>query len=425
MNKNKIKMMKWAKDLFYHHRSLTGKGSLDTLNYIKNNIDYKLKIKSVKSGRKFYDWKIPFQWNIKNAVLSYNDRVICDVKRNNLHILQYSKPFKGKVKFNTLKKHLYYIKKKPNAIPYVTSYYKKKWGFCISYNAYKKLSSSGTYNVNIDTELVKGNMNYGEFIIKGKSKKEILIVSYICHPSMANNELSGILLLMALMKTLKKSKYTVRILFIPETIGAIYFIKKKLKHLKKNLVTGFNLTCIGDKGKFSVVKSLNENTYADILVKRIFKPKNTNYYSYLFRGSNERQFGCQNLNLPFITISRSLYGKFKEYHTSDDNLKIINKSNLELSLKKILSLINEVQNNHIYVKKTNCEPFLTKYNLMNTTNFSSGKLRSFNSDLLNIVSYVERNKDKKRLMEILNIKKNSLNNMIKLLERKKIIKEFI
>ena len=418
-------MMSWAKEIFNYHRSLTGEGTLKTLLFIKKKIDSRLKIKSVKSGKNIFDWKIPLEWSIKKASISYEGKKIVDLNKNNLHILQYSKSFKGKINYNELKKHLYFIKKKPNAIPYVTSYYKKKWGFCISYNQFKKLKRSGEYDVHIDAKLTKGKMNYGEYFIKGKSKKEILIVSYICHPSMANNELSGILLLMSLIKSLKKSKYSVRILFIPETIGAIYFIKRNLNHLKKNLIAGFNLTCIGDSGKFSIVKSINENSYADFLVKRIFNPTETNYYSYLFRGSNERQFGCQNLNLPFVTISRSLYGKYHQYHTSEDDLNLISEKNLKKSLYKIISLINEIQNNEIYVKKIDCEPFLTKYNLIKSTNFSPGKIKKFNSDLLNVVAYIEKNKDMKILSDILDIKKDKLNKIVKILEKKGIIKKFI
>ena len=423
--KKKINMMNWAKEIFPYHRSLTGIGALKTLLFIKKKINKKFKIKSVKSGEKAFDWKIPLEWSIKNASVNYEGKKIIDLKDNNLHILQYSKSFKGKISYNELRKHLYFIKKKPNAIPYVTSYYKKEWGFCISYNQFKKLKKTGKYDIHIDSKLTKGRMNYGEYFLKGKSKKEILIVSYICHPSMANNELSGILLLMSLIKSLKKSKYSVRILLIPETIGAIYFIEKNLIHLKKNLIAGFNLTCIGDNGKFSIVKSVNENSYADYLVKRIFNHKETNYYSYLLRGSNERQFGCQNLNLPFVTISRTLYGKYSQYHTSEDNLDFISEKNLKKSLNKIISLINEIQKNDIYVKKINCEPFLTKYKLMKSTNFSPGKIKKFNSDLLNVVTYVEKNKDLRVLSEFLKIRKNKLNEIINILVKKKIIEKFI
>jgi aminopeptidase-like protein len=242
---------------------------------------------------------------------------------------------------------------------------------------------------------------------------------------MANNELSGILLSMSLIKFLKKSKYSIRILLIPETIGAINFIEKNLSHLKKNLIAGFNLTCIGDKGKFSIVKSVYENTYPDYLVKRIFDQKKTNYYSYLYRGSNERQFGCQNLDLPFVTISRTLYGKYKEYHTSEDNLNLLSESSLKKSLSKIIDLINEIQENEIYVKKINCEPFLTKYKLMKSTNFSPGKKEKFNTDISNFLAYVDKNKDLKVLSEILRIKKSKLNKIVRILRKNKIIEKFI
>ena len=170
-----------------------------------------------------------------------------------------------------------------------------------------------------------------------------MICSYICHPSLANNELSGPLVLTALSKILKPSKYTIKLLLIPETIGAIAYIKKNLNFLKQNLVAGINISCVGDKGKFSLISSLSESTYADKVSLRILKKRNFKKYSFLDRGSNERQFGCQNLNLPFVTICRSRFGDYKQYHTSADNLKILSEKNLRESTILIRDIIYEIQ----------------------------------------------------------------------------------
>ena len=166
-------------------------------------------------------------------------------------------------------------------------------------------------------------MNYAEMLIKGKSKKEILICSYICHPSLANNELSGILAVSALSKILKNNKYSIRLLLIPETIGAVYYVKKKIDFLKKNLIAGFNLSCVGLDGPYTLISSIKENTYADRIVERVgSKYSNFKKINFMKRGSNERQFGCQNLDLPFVTIVRKKFGEYKEYHTSADNFKL-------------------------------------------------------------------------------------------------------
>ena len=264
-------------------------------------------------------------------------------------------------------------------------------------------------------------MNYAELIKKGKSKKEILIVSYICHPSMANNELSGPLVLSALSKVLKPSKYTVRLLLIPETIGAIAYIKLNYLHLKKNLVAGFNLTCLGDKGDFTIISSKEENTYSDKIADRVLKKSKFKKLSFLKRGSNERQFGCQNLGLPFVTICRTRFKDFKEYHTSDDNLKIISEKSLRGSLKKITEIVDEIQNNKIYEKRIFCEPFFTKHGLMRGTR---NKFSEFENKISNISAYADRNYDLYDLSKKLKISLKETEKLCILLEKKNILYEF-
>ena len=265
-------------------------------------------------------------------------------------------------------------------------------------------------------------MHYGELTIKGKSKKQILIVSYVCHPSMANNELSGPLVALKLSKILKKSKYTIKIIFIPETIGAIYYIKKNLSELKKNLIAGINLSCVGDNKNFSYISSVNENTYSDLIIKRVLKNQKFKKFSFEKRGSNERQFGCQNLNLPFVTLCRSRFGDYKEYHTSFDNLSVISNKSLNGTVKILKKFVEEIQKNQIFVKDIFCEPFLFKYNLINNIS----KFEKFkNRDIKNICAFTNKNIDTKELKNKFKINKIKLNKMIKELSRKKIIKELI
>ncbi len=425
LNKSKFSstLMKWAKDLFPFCRSLTGEGNRKTLTYIKS-VNSKFLIKSFKSNKKVFDWKVPLEWKINEAYFKdYKGKKYANFKKNNLHVLNYSKPINKKVSLKNLRKNIFTLRDKPKSIPYVTSYYKKRWGFCLDYNTLKNLKNSD-YLAYIDSKLFKGKMNYGELKIKGKSNKEILLCSYICHPSMANNELSGPLVLLALSKILKPSKYTVRIILIPETIGAISYINNNIEHLKKNLIAGFNLSCVGDNGPFTLISSIEENTYADKIALRVMKKrKKFKNLSFLYRGSNERQFGCQNLSLPFVTICRSRFGDYKEYHTSDDNLNLINGNNLFDSLKCVLEIVNEIQNNSIYIKKTICEPFLTKYNLVKTIGF--GKFKKEEKNIRNIISYVGKNYDLIDISKKLKIPFNHLNLLIKKIEQKRIIKKYL
>lgn len=417
-----INLMKIAKEVFPLNRSLTGSGTLKTLKFF-TKINNQISIKSVKSGQKVFDWKIPNEWNVNSAYFEDEKKKrYCDFKKNNLHLIGYSVKKKGRFSYNELIKKIHFIKNKPNSIPYVTSYYKKDWGFCLSYRDFKKLNKKQKFFVNIDTKLKEGLMHYGEVTIKGKSKKQILIVSYVCHPSMANNELSGPLVALKLSKMLKKSKYTVKIIFIPETIGAIYYIKKNLSELKRNLIAGINLSCVGDNKNFSYISSVNENTYSDLIIKRVLKNQKFKKFSFEKRGSNERQFGCQNLNLPFVTLCRSRFGDYKEYHTSLDNLNIISNKSLNGTVKILKKFVEEIQKNQIFIKDIFCEPFLFKYNLINNiSKFEKGK----NRDIKNICAFTNKNIDTKELKNKFKINKKKLKRMIKELSRKKIIKEFI
>ena len=421
--KNNKDFISLAKELFPINRSLTGPGNLKTLKILKKQSSI-LKIKSVNTGYKCFDWKVPLEWSVNDAyIIDPEGKKICDLKKNNLHLVGYSTKFFGKLKYNQLIKKLHYLKDKPDAIPYVTSYYKKNWGFCISYNKFKKLKKRGYYKIFIDSKLKKGKMLYAEGLVKGKSKKEILITSYICHPSMANNELSGPLVLTKLANLLKPGKFTIRLLLIPETIGAIFYIKKNFKNLKKNLISGINLSCVGDNGPYTIISTLNNNTYIDLVADRILnKRKNTFKYSYDYRGSNERQFGCQNLNFPFVTFCRSRFMDYPEYHTSDDNLKIISNKNLLQSLKFIIDIIKEIQTNRQFRKKIICEPFLTKYRLINTTSKSGN---NYNNLISKILPYINTNYDMKFLQEKFSLNKKKINLIINLLKKNKIIEEII
>ena len=426
INYKKI-LKKWAEELFPMNRSLTGEGNTKTIKYIKKNINSKFILKKTESGKKVFSWNVPKEWKVEVATLEdENGNIICDFKRNNLEVLGYSSPIKKTLSYKQLKPHLYTLPEAPDSIPYVTSYYKKNWGFCLQHKKFLKLNKKIKYKVIIKSKLFSGNMNYSELTIPGKSKKEIIISSYICHPSMANNELSGILAVSLLSKILKKGKYTIKLILIPETIGAIYYIYKNINKLKKNLVAGFNLSCVGIDAPYTLISSANENTYADIIINRIGKKyKKFKKISFLKRGSNERQFGCQNLSIPFVTITRKKFGEYKEYHTSKDNLNILNYSTIIETCNFIKKAINEINKNLIYEKQTIGEPHLSKYNLVSPKATLKNMLSKNRYLISNINAYVDKNNDVISLSKKISADPKRVLRVIKILEKHKILKQYI
>jgi len=380
------KILKIIKKLFPINRSITGDGNRKSLKIIKEIIP-KIKIIEYKSGSKVFDWKIPPEWNIKDAyVTDNNDKKIIDFKDNNLHLLGYSTPINKIINKNELLKHLHTDSVDKNAIPYVTSYYKKNWGFCVTENFKKKLKGN-SFKVFIDSSFKKnGSLTLGELILKGKSKKEIIISCNICHPSLVNNELSGPTLLSFLSKYIsqKKNFYTYRILFVPETIGMISYLNKNLIKIKKNFVAGFHLTCIGDNGKFSMIESKYANSLSDKIAKDILKSRRNKIHKFTECGSDERQYNYPGINLPVVTLTRTKFGDFKEYHTSKDNLKMVSPKSLEesfLFVKDLFQRIEKTSKDYRVYSTTKCEPFLSKrglYRSISKKNVSSYKRYMFN-----------------------------------------------
>ncbi len=412
------------KDLFPINRSLTGKGNLKTLNYIKKIIP-QLKIKNFRSGQKFYDWTIPKEWNVKEAYIkNLKGEKIIDFKKNNLHLVGYSRPIKKILSKEKLFKNLHTLKSNKNAIPYITSYYKNYWGFCLS-EKQKREFKDKKYFVNIETEHKKGKMHYGELIVKGRSSKEILLSTYICHPSMANNELSGIAVATKLAEWIcqKKRKYSYRFIFVPETIGTIAYIKKNIKVLKKDVIAGYVITCVGDKGKFSFMPSREGNTLSDRVVKYVFKKLKIKFKEYSFneRGSQERQFCSPLVNLPIASVMKSKYGTFKEYHTSLDNLSFVSKESLNQSLKIYKDLLNFIEIRKIYKSSNFCEPMLSKKKIYPT--LSLGNASKSIKDLRNIIAYADGKNFDFELAKLSKIKMKQSDKIIKFLIKSNLIKE--
>ena len=343
-------------------RSITGNGVRKSLQIIRNIID--LEIHEVPSGTRVFDWTIPKEWNIASASLKTSSgKTIVDFNDLNLHVVNYSIPVKKTVSLNELKNHIHTIPEQPDLVPYITSYYKENWGFCMSHNQFLTLKDD-VYEINIDSELKEGSLTYGEYFIQGKTNDEILISTYICHPSLCNDNLSGVALATFLAKNMQhNNKYSLRFLFVPETIGAISWLalnNNKLSNIKHGLVC----TCVGDKGIFHYKKSRNGNAEIDEVSSYILQKYNGNILDFYPFGSDERQFCSPGINLPVGSIMKTPYHKFSEYHTSADNLDFIDSKSLEESYRVYEEVINTIQNNKKYINlKPNCEPHLSKYDL--------------------------------------------------------------
>ena len=398
MHTTKNNMYDWASDLFPINRSITGQGVRDTLNYIKNILP-DLKIKMIETGTQVFDWEIPNEWNVSEAYIEDDNNVkIVDFTNNNLHLVGYSSPIDTWLDLDELQEHLYSNEKQPETIPYVTSYYKKRWGFCLSHNQRKNLKK-GKYHAVIKSELKPGFLNYGELIINGKSSKEVLLSTYICHPSMANNEISGPVvttLLSSYIKSLKNRRFSYRIIFIPETIGAIAYLSINHKLMKEKTIAGFVLTCVGDNRAFSFMPSRLGKTLPDKIANHIisrFYPQ-TKKYSFLERGSDERQFCTPLIDLPVVSLMRSKYGTFPEYHSSDDNLDFISQEGLNGGFEINRKCIEALEINFCYLATVIGEPKMDKRGLRATIGAKSlphniGLIMNFlmyadGSDLLDI-----------------------------------------
>lgn len=409
-------MYELAKVLFPIPRSITGQGfraSLEILNKtLGENI---LKFHSIKSGTRVFDWIVPDEWNAKEAyIITPEGKKICDFKKHNLHLLNYSEAIDKEMELEELEKHLYSIEEMPDAIPYVTSYYKRRWGFCITHNERKNLKK-GLYKVFIDAKHDEnGVLNYADFIIPStqNSKDEILLSSYLCHPSMANNELSGPIVAIFLAKWLlglKERKYNYRFVIIPETIGSIVYLSKHLDHLKKYIKAGFVLSCLGDDNAYSLIHTPKENTLSDKVAMHTLKNKeNFKEFSFLERGSDERQYCSPLINLPITCVCRTRFGDYKEYHTSKDDLTFISAKGLKGALKAMQEVIMNLEINEIYQITTFCEPNLGKRGLYHTLNQGITK-KPISTDFL---AYCDGKNDVLDIASKLNIQAYELKELI-------------
>ncbi len=404
-NNSGIIMRNLCATLFPICRSVTGNGVRQTLQIIKDGYIPDLQIHEIPSGTQAFDWTVPKEWNINDAyIIDPDGNKIIDFKESNLHVVGYSIPVNKTVTLEELQEHLYSLPDQPNAIPYVTSYYKERWGFCLTDEQRKNLKP-GNYKVYIDSSLTNGSLTYGELILPGKSEKEIFLSTYICHPSMANNELSGPVVTTFIVKwliSLNERKYTYRIIFIPETIGSIVYVSRNLDTLKNNVIAGFNITCVGDDRSYSYLPSRYGNTLADRVALHVLENMQSEFikYSYLDRGSDERQYCSPGVDLPVVSVMRTKYGKYPEYHTSLDNLDLISPQGLQGAYEVITKCIEALEKNEKYDVTVLCEPQLGKRGLYPTISSkqSTGNVR----DMMNLLAYCDGSNDLLEVAEIIN-----------------------
>ena len=373
---------RFAAELYPICRSITGDGIRQTLAMIENKIP--LQISEVPSGTQVFDWMVPKEWNVRDGYIKDGaGRRIVDFQQSNLQLLNYSVPMNARMPLSELKEHLFTLPDHPDWIPYRTSYYRPKWGFCLSHKQMLALQDQ-EYEVCIDSTLEDGHLTYGEYYIPGRSKDEVLISCHACHPSLANDNLSGLTVATSLAQLLaeKDLRYSYRFLFIPGTIGAITWLAQN-RETAANIKHGLVLTCIGDAGGFHYKKSRRGDAEIDRTVAHLLQHcgEPSEVLEFSPYGYDERQYCSPGFNLPVGCLMRSVWGTFPEYHTSADNLQFIKPLQLAKSLRLCVGVVNTLENNLRYKNlQPYCEPQLGKHGLYRSTG-GSGISEQVNASL--------------------------------------------
>ena len=391
-------------------RSITGQGVRQTLKILQEQLP-NLRIHEVPSGSQVLDWVIPDEWNVISAALTDSEgRVICDFSDNNLHLMGYSEPVDTTLSLDNLQPHLHSIPEQPTAIPFVTSYYNRRWAFCLSHDVRERLTP-GEYHALVNTTLTPGSLTYGELVIEGESTDEVFISTYICHPSLANNELSGPLVATGLaqwLMTLPRRHYTYRIVFVPETIGAITYLHQNADLLRERVIAGFQLTCIGDDRRYTYLASRHGNHRIDRIAKRVLSARdNVVHYSYLSRGSDERQYCAPGIDLPVISLMRSRYADYPEYHTSLDDLdSVVTPTGLQGGLDVVRECIEVLECEEVLVANQLGEPQLGRRGLYHTVS-----KKTTPEDVMlrtNVLAYSDGNHDQDDMAELFGVSRESI-----------------
>ncbi|MEM6800061.1 MAG: DUF4910 domain-containing protein [Bacteroidota bacterium] len=358
-------MHQLAQQLYPICRSITGNGVRQSLKILQEHIP--LKIFEVPSGKAVFDWTVPKEWNIREAwIKDKKGKKIVDFSDHSLHILNYSVPIHQKMSLQELKGHLFSLPDQPDLIPYRTSYYRENWGFCLTHTQLESLED-GEYEVYIDSTLEAGQLTYGELCIEGESEEEILFSAHICHPSLANDNLAGMGVMVELAKSLlsQKNRYAYRFIFIPGTIGSITWLAENEAHIPR-IKYGLVASLLGDPGNFTYKRSRKGDTEIDEIVEYVLQESGKEYevIDFFPYGYDERQFCSPAFNLAVGNFTRSQFGQYPEYHTSGDNLELIQPKYLQESLEMYQAVVSILEKNKTYLNLfPKCEPQLGKRGL--------------------------------------------------------------
>jgi aminopeptidase-like protein len=357
-----------AKRLWPLNRSISGQGLRSTLEVFRELLPA-LRIVEVPSGKQVFDWEVPEEWSVTRAWLEGPDgRRVVDFEDDNLHIVGYSEAVDRTLSLEELQPYLHSLPDQPDAIPYVTSYYARTWGFCLTEQQRRGLKP-GAYRARIEARHFPGSITLGELILPGKSRREVLLSTYCCHPSMANNELSGPCLLAHLARWLSEREertWTYRIVFIPEMIGSIAYLHDHLHEMKDRTIAGFNITCVGDERAWSFLPSRHGNTLADKIARHVLRYEVAAFeeYTWIDRGSDESNYCAPGIDLPVASVMRSKYGRYPEYHTSLDTLGgVVTPVGLGQSLMRYQSMLEVLERHCHPVARVLGEPQLGRRGL--------------------------------------------------------------
>ena len=396
-------------------RSLVSQGNLDSFDLLKSFLNPQIEFIDLPTGTEFNGWVVPNEWNLISASLITPDGdELIDLNESNLYVVVGSHSIDAVLELSELLPHIHTRRDLPSAIPYVTSYYSKTWGICLPYSVVEKLKV-GKYRVSIKVTQPPGVLRLGEIVIQGREKNEIFFSTYFCHPQMANNELSGPAVWMAIANTLwEKSlknelRFSYRFYIGPETIGAIHYLNLRRNEISKYILAGYVLTCVGVDSEFTFMPSRSSNSLADRAAELALSNHDFRRSNFLKRGSDERQWCSPAVNWPVCSVMTSKYHDYSEYHTSEDDLDFISEVGLSKSISIYLNIIQILENNKIFVNDNIGEPKLDMIGLYPSINKDGNTSHLEARKILNVLNLLDGKTDTIEICKLLSLSFEEVN----------------